>query len=292
MAITLTTPRSRAVVLPEFGGRLHSLAVDAGRGPEELLWAPADPAAYRERPTRGGSFPMAPWPNRVRDGAFRWQGREFALPRDGKPHANHGRVLSVAWEVLSQSGASCSIEAALDDGWPWRGAVRQRFTLGEDSLRMECDVTSAGEPFPAGGGWHPWFRRDAFGAASVSVSVPAADCYEIEANIPAGRLHDPAGDEDLRRLQPLGERRIDACYRALAGPVEVDWGRLRMTISVETAAPHVMVYTPPEAFCIEPQTCSPDAFNLRQRGIAGTGYAVAAPGEPVRFASEWRWERA
>jgi len=289
MAVVLSTSHSRAIVLPEHGGRLHSLAVDSPAGLEELLWAPADPGAYRERPTRGGSFPMAPWPNRVRDGSFRWRGREFALPRDARPHANHGRVLAAAWEVVEADGGCCTIEAALDDGWPWRGFVRQRFFLTETSLRLECEVHAAFEPFPAGCGWHPWFRRDAFGAGDVAVSVPAAECYEIEDNIPAGAVHEPVGEEDLRRLQPLGGRRIDACYRALSGPVEIDWGRRRMTMTVETAEPHVMVYTPAEAFCIEPQACSPDAFNLHARGVAATGFAVAVAEQPVTFASEWAW---
>ncbi len=290
MAIELAAGDARAVILPEWGGRLHQLFIPVDGRPEPLLLAPDDPASYAERPTRGGSFPMAPWPNRVADGRFRWDGRDFALPLDGKPHAIHGRVLSRAWDVTAEAPRTCELMARFDEGWPWRGHAWQRFELRPTSLRMELEVRSDGEPFPAGCGWHPWFRRDAGGATDARLIVPARQRYVLREQIPTGELAQPTGEYRLSGDDPLAGRRLDDCYRGVNGAIRIRWGALTMTMTIDCPEPHVMIYTPPEAVCIEPQTCAPNAFNLANRGVPGTGFALAAPGEPVRIESTWSWE--
>ncbi|MCC7364569.1 MAG: hypothetical protein IT303_09365 [Dehalococcoidia bacterium] len=290
MAIELVSGPARAIVLPELGGRLHALAVEVGGALEELLWQPDDPAAYLERPTRGGSFPMAPWPNRVREGRFSYGGAEWTVPLDGKPHANHGRVFQRPWEVVARTARVVELRCAFDDGWPWQGSAWQRYELTDAGLRMKLEVRSAREPFPAGCGWHPWFRRDAAGASEVRVQVPAERRYILADGIPTGEVIEPAGEHDLRALQELGDRRIDDCFTGVTGPLVADWGRVRLTMSVDCAVPHVQVFTPDYAFCIEPQTCAPDAFNLAANGFGGDGMAIAAPGRPVAIESRWTWD--
>ncbi len=232
---------------------------------------------------------MAPWPNRVAQGRFRWAGRDFELPRDGKPHAIHGRVLGQAWDVVVSEPAVCELVAQFDSAWPWRGYAWQRFELTPGALRMALEVRSYRERFPAGCGWHPWFRRDVAGATDVELLVPAAHRYVLRDQIPTGKRIDPSGESDLRHRALVGGRRLDDCYSGLTGAVGIGWGRVRLAISIECREPHAMVYTPPEAICVEPQTCPPDVFNLVENGVAGTGMGVAAPGAPVRIASTWSW---
>lgn len=291
MGIELAAGGARAVVLPERGGRLHQLFVPVDGVPEPLLVSPEDAEQYRLRPTRGGSFPMAPWPNRVRDGRFWWRGREFELPREGKPHANHGRALYASWQVKHVSESACELSMEFDDGWPWRGNAWQRFELEPGRLRMAMEVRATGGSFPAGCGWHPWFRRDVGGAKDLRLEVPASGVLVAEEQLPTGEVKAPRGELDLHDGPWLRERRIDHCYSGLSGPVGIDWGSLRLSLTVECEKPHVMLYTPEEAVCIEPQTCAPDAFNLHDRGFEGTGFAVAEPGRPVRIESTWGWDR-
>jgi aldose 1-epimerase len=179
--------------------------------------------------------------------------------------------------------------------WPWEGRAWERFELGPNFLAMKMEVGSAREAFPAGCGWHPWFRRglgntkdtkDAKELGEVRVTFPARRRYELDAGLPAGRMADVEGDF-LLDGSPLGERRLDDCYTGLEGAVVVEWPRLRLTMTVECAFPHVQVYTPPEAFCIEPQTCAPDAFNLSD---VSAGAGIATPGRPLAIASRWTWE--
>lgn len=289
VAIELVSDSARAVILPEYGGRLHQLFVPIGGAAEPLLYAPEDLTEYAERPTRGGSFPMAPWPNRIREGTFTYGGRTFEVPRDGKPHANHGRVMQRPWEVVARTARVVELACAFDDGWPWPGKAWQRYELAGGTLRMKLEVRAARDAFPAGCGWHPWFRRDVAGADDVCVRLAAARRYVLEDGIPTGETVAPSGEFDLSAGPVLGERRIDDCYAGIAGPVTIDWGTLELTITINCPLPHVQVFTPAYAFCVEPQTCAPDAFNLAAAGATMDGMAIAAPGRAVAIESRWTW---
>ena len=288
MPIELAHNGATAILFPEFGGRLHQLFVPAGGVDEPLLESPFDPAEYRDHPARGGCFPMAPWPNRIRDGQFSWAGREWQVPLDGEPHAIHGRVHTAPWRVVARTGRVCEMDAPFDEGWPWEGKAWQRFELRDRSLLMKLEVRSAREPFPAGCGWHPCFRRDVAGAPGVQVSLPATRRYVLDEHLPTGELAPVEDIYDLRN-DFLGDRRLDDCYTGLLGPIEINWGRLSLQITTDCLYPHVQVYTPVDAFCIEPQTCAPDAFNLAARGATNDGTMIARPGKAVSITCEWTW---
>ncbi len=290
MVIELSCDGATAELLPEYGGRLHQLSVPVGGRAEPLLTSPDDVRRYRTEPIQGGSFPMAPWPNRIREGRFTWRGREYALETSGGPNTIHGLVADAEWSVVARTARVCEMAVRLDERWPWAARAWQRFELAPGQLRMKMEVRSDREEFPAGCGWHPWFRRHVRGTDEVRVQAPATRRYLIDEHLPTGTVVEPAGAFDLRELTALGERRLDDCYAGLRGPVVIDWGAVRLEITTACSEPHLMVYSPAEAVCIEPQTCAPDAFNLAAAGVAGTGFAVAAPGRAVSISCTWRWE--
>lgn len=275
-------------VAPEFGGRIHQIWVVVDGAEEALLSSPGDVESYAERPLDGGCYPMAPWPNRVAGGRFSWAGRTFALPTNDGGHALHGLVFDQPWEVVARVGRVVELRCELGDGWPWDAYAWQRIEIGETGLSIKVEARSRRDAFPAGVGLHPWFRRTVAGAEDATVRLPAESRYLLANQIPSGGLVPPGGDFVLDTTHPLGSRGFDDCYTGLEGPVVIDWGRVRLGMSVECPAPHVMVYTTPDAFCIEPQTCAPDAFNLRT-DLQGTGFAVAEPGRAVGLVSRWRW---
>lgn len=290
MAIELRSRTARAVVLPQFGGRLHQLYLSRAGREEPVLWSPGDPREYAAEPTHGGSFPMAPWPNRIAGGRFTWRGVDYRVPENGGPNAIHGRALNVPWTVIARTRRVCEMTVAFDHGWPWAGKAWQRIEVSDTGLRMKLEVRAERDAFPAGCGWHPWFRRDAFGAADVRLTMKASQRYVTSADLPTGELVPPAAEFDFATGDVVGNRRVDACYRGLIGTIEIAWGDVRLRMEVSSQGPHVMVYTPPFALCVEPQTCAPDAFNLFDRGITGTGFAVAEPGRPVSIESRWAWD--
>lgn len=288
MPLELRAEGATAILFPEYGGRLHQLFIQAGGVDEPLLECPLDPEHYLVEPTHGGSFPMAPWPNRIRDGAFDWAGARYDVPREGKPHAIHGRVYTAPWKVTARTARVCEMEVEFDSGWPWAGKAWQRYELRDTSLLMKMEVRSFREPFPAGCGWHPWFRRDVAGANDVHLKLPATRRYVLDEHLPTNELV-PLDDSYDVRDDFAGKRRIDDCYTGLLGPIELNWGRVMLQVTIDCAFPHVQVYTPENAICIEPQTCAPDAFNLAARGSVGDGMMIARPGKAVGISSEWTW---
>jgi len=286
--IELRSGAARLQVLPEYGGRIHQLWVAVDGREEPLLVAPEDPAAYGESPLGGGCYPMAPWPNRIAGARFPWAGRTIDLRANDGANALHGLVFDRPWEVIARAGPRVELRCDLGEHWPWDGYAWQRIELSAAGLLVKLEVRSRREAFPAGVGLHPWFRRDAAGAEHVRVRVPASERYMLRDQIPTGERVIPAGDFDLREPGPIGERRLDDCYTGLTGPSVIDWGRVQLEMTIECPEPHVMIYTPENAICIEPQTCAPDALNLRTSSER-TGLALAEPGRAVSLISRWSW---
>jgi galactose mutarotase-like enzyme len=257
--LVLEAGEARIVVLPHEGGRLASVSV----GGVELLVG-RDP----QGPVYWGSYPMAPWAGRIRHGRFTFDGAEHRLPLRSPPHALHGTVLDEPWEVLGPQ----EIGIELAPPWPFRGRVRQWFTLAEHGLEIEMTL-EADEPMPATIGWHPWFRRVLVaGTEPVSLDFDAAEMLVRDAEgIPTGE-----------RVAPPAPPWDDAFIGLRSGPV-LEWpGLLRLALS--SSCRWWVVYTMPEhAVCVEPQSGPPDAVNQAPE--------VVEPGVPLVHTMRWSWTR-
>lgn len=289
MAIELRARHARALIEPRFGGRLHQLLIEVDGQEVPLLASPEDVEAYRAQPLFGGCYPMAPWPNRIRDGRFTWAGRDCRVPLDAEGQALHGTVFDQPWEVVARVGRVVEMTCALGPQWPWDGRAWQRIELGDGWLSLRIEVRSAREAFPAGGGWHPWFRREVAGSLDASVVLPAGRRYILEGHLPTGETERVTGDH-LLDGRPLGGRSLDDCYRDIEPQhAHIDWDCLRLEMTFDRPGAHVQVFTPPGALCIEPQTCAPDAFNFAAAPPLDGGVATVSPGRPLTFASRWTW---
>ncbi|MBI5289067.1 MAG: hypothetical protein HY873_08850 [Chloroflexi bacterium] len=292
--ITIQSDDARATIAPDVGGRLLQLEIHDGMAWQPLLLAPVDPEVLVDEPLAWGCYPMTPWPGRIADAHFAWQGRDYVLPANDGPHAIHGRGVFNEWRVAAESSTSCRMELDLAGPWPFPAhAIHEiRLAPGEITLRQELRSTSDA-PFPGGVGWHPWFRRDVRPGHEPRIGLDGAQVYETAPDlIPNGRLVPVSGATDLRLGPVLGERRLDSCYRDIRGPIVLRWRDLELTIASTPNMGHAVVYTPERGFCVEPQTCAPDAFNLAARGIEDTGLAVVDPGTPLIAETIWHWRRA
>lgn len=288
--IELLRGRTRAIVLPEAGGRLHQLSIRDGTRWLPLLCSPVAPGAHLADPIAWGSYPMAPWPGRIDGGRFLWNGRLHHAPVNDGAHALHGRAVYQRWTVDSQLSSACRLSCDFDAGWPFRGRVAQEIEVRDNGIWQRIEVHAApGERFPAGVGWHPWFRRDLRPGHDVRVLVDADRVYETAEMIPTGWLPRTKGDLDLRGYPALAARRLDTCYRHPRGRLRIRWDDIELTMTSSPNVTHAVVYAPPHAVCIEPQTCAPDAFNLAAQGVPGAGMTIVDTGHPLIATTTWRW---
>ena len=121
---------ARLTIDSEHGGRISSLVV-AGR--ELVMWR-------RLRTIDWGSYPMAPFAGRVRDGRFAFEGRTYQLPTTEGPNAIHGTTLDGAWTEIDDH----TIAIDLADPWPFNGRVTQSFTLADGPARCDDDARRRG----------------------------------------------------------------------------------------------------------------------------------------------------
>src|SRR4051795_10072794 len=66
---------------------------------------------------------LAPWPNRVRDGKWSWQGQDLQLhlTEPGQHNAIHGLVRWVPWTATARSAEQVTLEVTSypQPGYPW-----------------------------------------------------------------------------------------------------------------------------------------------------------------------------
>jgi aldose 1-epimerase len=287
--IQLEAARARVTIAPQFGGRIAQIEALHEGAWVRLLHESEDIPLERRDPMSWGSFVMAPWPNRIARGRFVWRGQTYELPPNLGPHAGHGVGFDRPWRVEAATASVCTLSLKFDARWRFGGRVTQRIEMLDDGVAQTVEVHATDAAFPAGAGWHPWFRRDLGGAKHVHALVDADQRYELADMLPTGRLLPVEGGYDLRAYPSLGERRLDDCYFAHRGSLRIRWGDLELRMESSDNVEHAVVFTPQHAVCLELQTCAIDAFNLYDRGFGGTGVQVVEPGRPLVARTVWRW---
>ena len=269
-------------VLPDVGARIHRLRVDG----QDLLRTPADPRRHLDDPYFWGSYPMAPWCNRVAAGRTTVAGRELDLPvtfPDGT--AIHGQVSRAAW---THDGEGSFRIRAGGDGWPWPYEVGQSVSVHADSVTLDVRLTNLAEdPMPAGVGIHPWFRRP------VRVAIGARAVHPSNLS-PTPEPEPVAGPFDRRRLAELPDG-LDAVWTDLtAPPVVLEWpaAGLEATVRVSSSVAYVVAASPAEidAVAVEPQTHAPAGIRRLVRGEPG-GLTILDPGASLRMTVEFWFTR-
>lgn len=285
MGIVLSAGRDRVEVDPYDGARLTSLV--AG-GKERLLNRPPDPTSPDVR-LLWGCFFMAPWVGRIADGVLSWDGQTYKFPKNFGGHAIHGLVFDKVWSVEDPNENSVAMSCDLTTaGWPFEGSISYRIDLAPGRLMLAARIEAADRSMPVSVGWHPYFARPSDG--DLAVTVAADHVLETtEDLVPTGRLIPVAGDTDLREGPLLAERRLDHVYAGARSPAIVRWPDLELKLHFDPPIETVVVYTPPHAACVEPQSAWPNAPALHESGTDGTGLAPVNPGGSFEATTTWTW---
>src|SRR3954447_5669432 len=195
---------------PARGGMITSISV-CGR---ELLLPPTQ--EWRPFP-RWGSFVMAPWVGHLSHGELIFRDRTYRLAPNEGPHANHGLVAGVPWDLTAATSSTVILQRSLADLWPLGGVVRQQLKLSEHALTLVIEIEAESQAMPVGAGWHPWFRR----RPDTRVRVAADQFLQHADVLPTGALQQVDAETDLRNGPELGDRQIDVVYVDARPPASV-----------------------------------------------------------------------
>jgi aldose 1-epimerase len=267
------------LVVTEVGAGVRSWSV----GGQELLasFTPGEPdAAFCGRV-------LVPWPNRVRDGRYAFDGAEhrLELTEPERGNALHGLVLHSRWHGVRTSARRVSLSYELHPraGYPFALALAVSYELASGGIVMTLHATNVGtERAPFGAGLHPYLTPGTSRLDDVVLEVPARTHVPVDERLlPRGSATPVDGTElDFRSPRRLGPVRLDACFgdlgRSPAGVARVriatDAGAGQLTIWMDERFRFVQVFTADASVAVEPMTCAPDAFN------SGEGLVVLEPG--------------
>ena len=269
---------------PAAGGRIVSLVI---AGIERML--PKAHARALEPALYWGCYPMVPWAGRLSRGRIPTPDGEVRLEANLPPSAIHGLGFDREWEIVERTETRVTMRCELRGlGWPFGGHALQTLRMRANGLELELWVGGYTKAGPAGLGWHPWFTRPPSG--DLSLCVDGSEVLVVDADlVPTGEVRNVTPIEDLRSGPPLGDRRLDHVYVRTNGPAIVRWPDLELRIEYDESLRTVVVHTPPEGVCVEPQTMWPNAPLLAAAGVSDTGMRTLQPGENLTAAEAWTW---
>ncbi|SDC76031.1 aldose 1-epimerase family protein [Rhodococcus tukisamuensis] len=253
----------------------------------------------QERPPLSAGLVLAPWPNRLRDGHFVFDGVEhqLSITEPDRHNAIHGLVRRDEWQLVERTESSVeqTIRVGLHKGWPYPLQVGVRHELGPDGLTVTHTATNIGAmPAPFGLGVHTYVRVGDTPLDDCTLQLTAGTRLPLDPDrmLPEGNSQSVYGTEfDFTSPRDLAGVRLDTPFssivpdpdgrarhvlRAPDGAGTVLWTDRRFGwIQVFTADPETGKGYPGRgrALAVEPMTCPPDAFN------SGIDQLVLAPGQ-------------
>lgn len=276
---TITSGRYAASVL-QAGGGLGDLTRDG----EPLVAGPEPGGAV----TGGRGQLLLPWPNRLRDGRYTWQGTEqqLALSEPALHNAIHGLARWCTWELVSHDTSRIEVGLTLvaQKGYPWELRLGATYALDDRGLSVTVAAENrSGSPAPFAAGMHPYLDPGVI-ADEVELTVPGAVHQVTDAQeIPAGTAPTPP-DRDFRAPRRIGSLQLDDGWTDLARDAD-GWACVRLR-GTRTVALHlgpqwrwVQVFTGDtlasgrrQSIAVEPMSAPANAFD------SGTDLVALEPG--------------
>nr|AOR51256.1 putative aldose 1-epimerase [uncultured bacterium pBE3-1] len=287
--IALACGQQRALVSP-WGASLRRYYVVEGDGSEtDIVWGYSGGAHKRG----GQGDVLIPFPGRVAEGRYSFDGRQLQLERNDKegPNAIHGFVRTLPWTTQQTDSNSVAFEVQLEAanytsrGYPFSLSIRVTYGLDAQGLACAFAVQNVGrQAAPVGVGFHPYFTVGTALVDEVDVKIPATGYLEFnERLVPTGRVLDAKDTEwDYRNYCRVGNRRLNHCYvglerdadRMATASLRHQGSGRRTDILMDRSFSAIVVYTgdaiadaPRRALAIEPMTCATDAFNHPEWGL-------------------------
>lgn len=285
--------KSELKLLPGFGSNMCSFMVD---GLEYLHQAPMSVIG-----TKFFGMPLLyPFPNRVRNCRFTFDGTEYHLPDNDGGRSLHGLIADVPFEyetpVVKDDFVSVTTRLDLKPGhpvyeqFPIANRLELTFTLKDDSVDIDIRVTNldANKRFPFGFGVHPYFN--VFGMkAQTLLYVPAKKWMEAVSLMPTGNLVDmDKAPADLSKPTMIKGLTLDEVWFGMdpKKPQSIIYEAInrKLVLRATEIFTHSVTYTPPfESFiCVENQTNSTDCHNLYARGLEKESHLlILDPGKSI-----------
>jgi aldose 1-epimerase len=256
-----------------------------------------------ERAEGGRGQPLLPWPNRILDGQYEFDGESHQLPIDEviRNNAIHGLTRWQNWKLLEHAASRVRLGLTVHPrpGYPFFLVLEIVYSLDDHGLRVQTTARNGGSrPLPLGAGQHPYLTVGTRRVDEACLQFAAGSRLEMDPvrQVPTGVLLSTAATaRDFRTARKIGKDILDECFTDLSRDEQ---GKAYITLSnpasgrsatvwMSRAYRYIQVFSGDtlgsdkrrRSLAIEPMTCPPNAFRT------GVDLIVLHPGEEVRL--EW-----
>jgi aldose 1-epimerase len=260
-------------VVTESGAALRLLT----HGGRDLV----DGFAEDEMSAGGRGQLLMPWPNRIRDGQYSFDGQDhqLALTEAKRHNASHGLARWAAWTLEEHTEHSVSLQYRLmaQSGYPWLVDLHVLYDLSADGLTVTQTATNLSDrPAPYASGAHPYLTVGDGPVDTWELTLPAATrSLTDDRLIPVG-VEDVSGTPyDFRGGRALGDLALNHGFTDLVRDEQgqastflrdPETGR-ELEVWVDGQHRWLLLYTADDvaatarrSLAIEPMTANADAF--------------------------------
>jgi aldose 1-epimerase len=252
------------------------------------------------RKTGGQGDVLIPFPGRIRDGKYSFQGTDYQLEKTDSegPNAIHGFLRKRPWAIKEQSEVTATFEIDLTasdaPGYPFPLHTEVTYEVEPQGITVSFRITNTGTTdAPVGAGFHPYFMLGTAIIDDLALTVPFESTLEYESLLPTG-VAAPNKEQryDFTQEKIIGATSFNTCY---LNPIRDENGNVAITLRTSDAYKSLSVILGPEfnyvvlysgdvlpeshrrkALAIEPMTCGSDAFNHPNWGLV-----TVKPGETL-----------
>ena len=223
---------------------------------------------------------LVPWPNRLRDGQYTFDGTDYQVPvtEPARSTALHGLAVWERWSAVDRAPHRVTMQLDLvpTPGYPFPLRSTITYELTADGLVVELATRNLGlRDAPYGAGFHPWLSSGEGTLDAAVLSLDADSWVPTDDRLlPTGRVPVPAA-LDFRAGRLLGDLTLDDAFVDATFSDGLSWLRLTgsdgrtAAVWMDSSATSWQLCTgdalePPgqrrRGLAAEPMTCVADAF--------------------------------
>jgi aldose 1-epimerase len=289
----------------DLGGQ-HATVVEVGGGLQDYRVGSRpvlDGFSIAESADGGRGQPLLPWPNRILDGMYDFDGQQLQLPIEEveRHNAMHGLTRWRNWSLLEHTAERVRLALTVypQPGYPFMLDLEIAYLLEPDGLHVRTMARNRGDrPLPFAAGQHPYLTVGTPFVDQANLHIPAKQHLEMDSErlVPTGVTRATAGTAlDFLTPRAIGGCTLDDCFTDLARD---EAGRANVTLSDPSTGNSVTLWMSREyryvqvftgdtldparqrlGLAVEPMTSPPNAFRT------GTDLIILRPGQCI--APEW-----
>lgn len=160
---------------------------------------------------------LIPWPNRLADGQYTFDGTAYQLPltEPERGTALHGLGCWERWTLVGRDDASVTLELALVPlpGYPFAVRVTVTYALSDGGLRVRTVAANEGDATaPYGVGFHPWLSPAGANLDDCTLRLDARTRVTTDDRLLPTGTERAAGNFDFRAPRSLRAIALDDAY--------------------------------------------------------------------------------